>query len=257
VVRFVRRLYSPIDPLSAQKSQMADFQPKPVHRLRQQVEEQVLDAIVSGRLEAGDRLPSETDLAAMFSVSRSTVREALMALASAGLIEKSPGATGGSFVRSLDPQRFGVRLADLLRLLLRVGTAEREEVDLVRAMLEVPACRLAAQNRSDADVATLWRIIETQKSKRVDDAEVPELDVGFHSAIAVASGNGVLAALVTALHAASEPVRKVSLSPSAGRDTVQQHSQLAQAIADQDPDAAERAIRSHLSYIEGLGPAGA
>lgn len=212
----------------------------------------MLDAIVSGRLEAGDKLPSETELASMFSVSRSTVREALTGLASAGLIEKSSGAAGGSFVRSLDPQRFGVRLADLLRLLLRVGTADRHEVDTVRAILEIPACRLAAEHRNAEDVERLWRIIEAQKTKRVDDVEVPDLDVGFHSAIAAASGNGVLAALVTALHAVSEPVRKVALSPTAGRDTVHQHSELAQAIADSDPDAAESAIRNHLQYIEGL-----
>lgn len=234
---------------------MAGFQPTPVHRLRQQVEEQLLEAIVSGRLGEGDKLPSEANLASMFSVSRSTVREALMSLSSAGLIEKSPGATGGSFIRSLDAHRFGIRLADLIRLLLRVGTAERDEVDAVRGLLEVPACRLAAENRSEDDVAKLWRIIEAQKRRTVDDPEVPNLDVGFHSAIAAATGNTVLAALVTAVHAVTEPVRFVTLSPTAGRDTVLQHTALAQAITDQDPDAAEVAIRTHLDYIEKLSSA--
>jgi len=237
---------------SVERELVAKFEAKPVHRLRQQVEEQLIDAIVGGRLVDGEKLPSEADLAGMFSVSRSTVREALMSLASAGLIEKSPGAAGGSFVRALDVHRFGAQLADLIRLLLRVGSAERSEVDAVRSLLEVPACRLAAENRSGSDVAGLWKIIEAQKQRSVNDADVPVLDVSFHSAIASASGNAVLGALVTAVHAVTEPVRFVRLSPSVGRDTVAHHAALAQAIEDQDPDAAEAAIREHLSYLEGL-----
>jgi len=231
---------------------VAGFEPKPVHRLRQQVEEQLVEAIVEGRLEEGDKLPSEADLASRFSVSRSTIREALMSLASAGLIEKSPGASGGSFIRSLDARRFGIQLADLIRLLLRVGSAQRSEVDAVRALLEVPACRLAAENRTETDVATLWKIIETQRKRSVDDTDIPELDVSFHSAIAAASGNAVLAALVTAVHAVAEPVRFVVLSPSVGRDTVAHHAALARAIEDKDPDAAEAAIGEHLDYLERL-----
>ena len=230
------------------------FEATPVHRLRQQVEEQLIDAIIAGRLEEGDKLPSEADLAGMFSVSRSTVREALMSLSSAGLIAKSPGATGGSFVRSLDAHGFGTQLAERIRLLIRVGSAERSEVDAVRRFLEVPACRLAAENRSEEDVTTLWRIVETQKAKSVDDRDIPDLDVSFHSAVALASGNAVLAALVTAVHEVTEPVRFVALSPSAGRDTVAHHAALVLAIEDKDPDAAEVAIRKHLGYIQDLRP---
>ncbi|MCA3749647.1 MAG: winged helix-turn-helix transcriptional regulator, partial [Rubrobacter sp.] len=75
------------------------FKPAPVRRAREQVESQLREAILSGTFRSGDRLPSELELAKSFGVSRTTVREALGSLASAGLISKVPGASGGSFVR--------------------------------------------------------------------------------------------------------------------------------------------------------------
>jgi DNA-binding transcriptional MocR family regulator len=101
------------------------FQPSRVRRPREQVEEQIREAILSGAFRQGDKLPSETQLAEQFSVSRTTVREALRALAAAGLISKVPGVAGGSFVQSVEigvgRRRLGggVVRRDLLALCLR------------------------------------------------------------------------------------------------------------------------------------------
>ncbi|MDQ2650738.1 MAG: FadR family transcriptional regulator [Actinomycetota bacterium] len=211
-----------------------------------------MNGIVSGSLTDGHKLPPEVQLAEMFSVSRSTIREALRSLASAGLIEKIPGATGGSFVRRLDAQRFGAQIADLMDLLIKVGTAERDDVIAVRAMLEIPACRLAAENRTDQHLEALRSILHAERSTSVEAPDVPELDISFHGTIAAASGNTVLGSLVHALHSVTDPVRSVELSEEAGRQTVRQHSDIVQAIADRDPDAAETAIRAHLDYLEQL-----
>jgi len=74
------------------------FRPNAVQRPREQIESQIRQAILSGSLEHGERLPSESALAEQFNVSRPTVREALSALKESGLITKSAGARGGSFV---------------------------------------------------------------------------------------------------------------------------------------------------------------
>lgn len=231
---------------------MTKFAAKPVNRLRPQIEEQIREAIVSGQLSDGDRLPSEPELAEQFGVSRSTIREALRSLVAAGLIEKIPGATGGSFVRELDAARFGQQLAETMSLLVKVGSAARHELTQVREMLEVPSCRLAAEHRTDDDVGRLHEIVEKQKQRRVDDADVPGLDMDFHGAIAAASGNKILHAFVHALHSVTQPVQQVHLSAAAGKKTVRQHLDVVEAIEHRDPDAAEQAIRRHLEYLDHL-----
>jgi DNA-binding FadR family transcriptional regulator len=129
---------------------------------------------------------------------------------------------------------------------------------MVRQYLEVPAARLAAENRTEDDVAFLWNIIEGQKAKSVDDPAIPTLDARFHARVASASGNRVLAAFVHALHRETEPVHYLDLSPEVGSVTVRQHQRIAKAIAARNADAAEGAIIEHLTYLRGhLLPGGA
>jgi GntR family transcriptional regulator, transcriptional repressor for pyruvate dehydrogenase complex len=220
-----------------------------VLRPRQQVEEQIKAAILSGTLRSGERLPAEAELARQFEVSRTTVREALRSLSTQNLITKMPGAGGGSFVRSIDHQSLRAVLVDSVHNLLALGSIEFEEVALVRQHLEVPAVRLAAVHRSDEDLETLREIVGLQRSISVDDPRVPALDEQFHGAVARASGNRVLASFVSALHLETEPVHYLDLSPEVGRTTVRQHQRIVRAIADRDPDAGEAAIVEHLTYL--------
>src|ERR1700733_8238874 len=95
------------------------FRPERVRRPREQVEHQMRSAILSGEFKVGERLPSEAELAKAFGVSRSTIREALHALKTSGLITTTPGATGGSFVEGVDhhslAERFGEALANVVQ----------------------------------------------------------------------------------------------------------------------------------------------
>lgn len=225
------------------------FTPQSVQRPRQQVESQIRNAIVTKQLSEGDRLPSETDLAKQFGVARSTVREALRSLASAGLIDKVPGATGGSFVRRMDAEMLGRSVSEGLQLLMDLGNATPAEVTTVRGLLEVPSCRLAAENRTDEDLERLSAMLEEQKTTPVADPVAPNLDIQFHWGVALASQNRVLSALVYALHSGTRPADRVQLSPDDGRNTVGHHLQLFRAIERQDPDGAEEAIRTHLDYL--------
>jgi GntR family transcriptional regulator, transcriptional repressor for pyruvate dehydrogenase complex len=229
-----------------------EFSPKPVHRLRQQIEEQLLDGIVSGRLTDGDKLPPEAQLAEMFSVSRSTVREALSSLAQAGLIEKTAGAAGGSFVRRPDSRRLGAHVAQLMDILVRTGSASRADVTAVRAMLEIPSARLAAEHRTEEDLTKLKAILEAARSRTTEAPDLGALDIDFHGTIASASGNPLLSALVQALHTTTNPTATFELTKDSGRHAFHQHEQLYEAIAHGDANGAEEAIRSHLSYLDTL-----
>lgn len=220
-----------------------------VLRPREQVEERIRLTILSGELKSGDLLPPEAELARQFNVSRTTLREALRSLTTQGLIYKIPGSRGGNFVQSVDHHSLGAVVIDSVHNLLALGSIDFAEVAEVRQYLEIPSVRLAAANRSEEDLDRLRDIVQRQKSASVDDPEVPKLDEHFHSLIAQASGNRVLASFVAALHHETEPVHYLDLSPEVGRATVQQHQAIVDAIAAKDPAAAEVAIVEHLTYL--------
>lgn len=228
----------------------APFAPVPVLRPREQVEEQIRQAILSGQLAIGSKLPSEAALAAEFSVSRTTVREALRSLATSGLISKVPGSGGGSFVRSVDHWSLGRVVLEGMRNLLQLGTIEAAEASDVRYMLEVPAARLAAENRTDSDLRILERIVSQLAATSHEDPDVAAMDTQFHTTIALTSRNRVLACLIYALHTVSEPVRNLSLTAEVGRESHRQHRHLLDAIKDRDPDAAEAAMIEHVAYLK-------
>ncbi|ABK73942.1 FadR/GntR family transcriptional regulator [Mycolicibacterium smegmatis] len=220
-----------------------------VLRPRQQVEETIKAAILSGELRSGEMLPPEAELARQFNVSRTTLREALRSLVSQHLITKIPGARGGNVVRAVDYRALSSVMTEAVDNLLALGGIGFDEVADVRQFLEVPSVRLAAKHRSSAELATLADIVQRQKEASVDDPDIPELDRQFHTLIAQASGNRVLASLVSALHQATEPVHYLNLSPEVGRETVRQHAAILRSVQHQDADAAEKAIVEHLTYL--------
>jgi DNA-binding FadR family transcriptional regulator len=218
-------------------------------RPRALVERGIRSAILGGDLAPGQRLPGEFELATEYGVSRTTVREALRALTAQSLIRKVPGAGGGSFVQAVDISSFGRSLSQSIHRLAQLGGAPFEEMSLMRQFLEIPAVRLAAAHRSDAELATLHALVDEEKQISVDDPRVSEADAEFHGTIAAASGNRLLASFVQALHRDTEPVHYLRLSPEVGRTTVRQHQRIVRAIRDRDADAAEREMTTHLSYL--------
>jgi GntR family transcriptional repressor for pyruvate dehydrogenase complex len=225
------------------------FRPERVRRPREQVEHQMRSAILSGEFKAGERLPSEAELAKAFGVSRSTVREALHALKTSGLITTTPGATGGSFVEGVDHHSLAERFGEALANVVQLGTLSYAEVADVRRLLEIPSARLAAENRRPEHLDQLHDVIEKEKTVAVSDPEVPALNASFHRVLADASGNRMLAALVSALHRVTLPLSYIETSAALGRESVIQHIRIASAVRERDPDAAEAAMTAHLEYL--------
>jgi len=114
------------------------------------VEKRLAEAITGGHLRAGDRLPSEADLARTMGVSPVTVREALMGLRARGLVVTRRGRNGGSFVSdNADPLAFAREtLRSMSRLALR-------DLGVHYAALTVAGVRLAAQRATEAEIASI------------------------------------------------------------------------------------------------------
>lgn len=222
---------------------------QPIAGPRRQVEKAIRGAILSGELQVGERLPAEAELARQFEVSRTTIREALQSLWAEGLIRKIPGAGGGSFVESIDHRSLERAMQQSLNRLLQLGTLLPDEVNLVRELLELPAVRLAAVNRSDADLARLNANTAARRKVTATDPRAAELDSEFHRLVAEASGNRVLAALIAALHTESSPDAQTEDNEQVNDLTVRHHQEIADAIAAQDAGEAESLAIAHLSVI--------
>ena len=115
----------------------------------EQVADRLRQLIVTEELARGERLPNELQLADEFGVSRATVREALRLLAAQSLIRTAKGVGGGSYVTAPSAENVSESLRSGLGLMTSSADVTLEELLEVRALLEVPAARLAALRRSD------------------------------------------------------------------------------------------------------------
>ena len=141
-------------------------------------------AISSGAWPVGSRIPTEQQLAEQLSLSRATVREAVRALAHAGLLVTRQG--DGTFVEAQDE--------GTVALARRLAEARTRDVIEVRRALDVVAAGLAAQKRTADDLARLSaaREARAEAARRGDAAGFAEADVAFHHSVASASHNEVL-----------------------------------------------------------------
>lgn len=151
--------------------------------------EQVESAIESGELKPGDRLPSERQLMADFSVSRATVREALRVLQSNDIIESRPGDPRGPIVMPYSPRVLEKAMSRLASL----EGISRVELLQFRLLLESHSSMLAAIHRTDDDLALIrQRAHALEEIAAIGDARFGRHVDRFHAAIRHASGNKLI-----------------------------------------------------------------
>jgi DNA-binding FadR family transcriptional regulator len=195
------------------------------------------EAIESGALAVGDKLPTEAELSRAYSVSRPVVRQALESLRVLGLVETRAGR--GTFV-----------LASQVKTPLLLGECSTLDLHEVRLYLEVPAARLCATRRGDEDVAELDRILEEHRSVTTDVNAMADVDIAFHLAIARASRNPLLPQLIGHLRQPLEG-QTFAINARAGRlrRAIEEHAAVLEAIRAGDPDAAAAAMERHLTNV--------
>src|SRR6188474_320639 len=164
------------------------FQAVATQRLYEQVAGQVTDLVARGEFKPGDRLPPERDLAKSLGVSRPTVREAMIALEIAGLVEVRVGA--GTFVTDKAKQN-GVANG---RLFEGVGSSPLELI-AARRTIEPEVAALAAQLATPDEVAAIAETV-AMIAAATDTPEHRAADHKFHVRIGLASHNNILTAIV-------------------------------------------------------------
>jgi GntR family transcriptional regulator, transcriptional repressor for pyruvate dehydrogenase complex len=203
----------------------------------------IRDTISSGQLRPGDRLPPETDLARSLGVSRPTVREALKVLEALNVLESSTGPTGGTFVRPLDGAGVAEYLTDSITLLMDVEELTLEELWAAREAIETRAVGMAAVRRTEQDLATMRRIIESDERK---DFELYFPDITFHRTIADASKNRLLSLFMLSIHRTIRTLAERYILPEAKEISQSQHRLLYESILGRDEELAKMRMKEHL-----------
>ncbi len=204
----------------------------------------IVRIITDEELAIGDRLPSEAKLAAMFGMSRTIVREALARLASDGITQARLGA--GSYVKRRPSARLGTHMP-MDALAATLGTYE------VRFVLEAEAARLAAQRRSDEQLAAIEQALEALRAALLSNAPAHDEDWLLHRAIVEATANAAFLPVFEHLQNAVMRILRAGVDISRSRAPevigamMDEHDAIVEAIRAQDADGAALAMRWHLS----------
>jgi GntR family uxuAB operon transcriptional repressor len=210
-------------------------------RLYRVVADRIVQMIGDERIAPGERLPSERDLAIKLSVSRASLREALLALELGGVVEVRSGS--GVYVSDA---------ADVEAPLAEAGPGPFEVLS-ARRLIEAEVAAIAARMATDSAIDAILRAVEEMERQHGDKSSNEQADRNFHLAIARATGNSALVGVMSYLwdqrghmwhklkqHFQTEELRL---------ETLADHRRIVAAIAAHDPAEAKRAMRAHLERV--------
>jgi DNA-binding FadR family transcriptional regulator len=204
------------------------------------VADRIQELIRNENIAAGERLPSERDLATKLSVSRASLREALIALELGGVIEVRGGS--GVYVSELPDT------ADLPE----AGPGPFEVLS-ARRLIESEIAAIAARVATDSAVDAIMKAVVEMEQNHANYSSNEQADRNFHLAIARATGNSALVGSLDYLwdqrgrlwHKLKEHFQTEELR----QETLKDHRRILEAIAAHDPAAARKAMRAHLERV--------
>jgi len=214
-------------------------------RIYEDVVSQIHELIKDGRLKAGDQLPSERELAETFKVSRTSVREALRALETQGLMVTRTGM--GTFVADLPTES----LVELLAKLLIEAKDALADIFEMRKLIEPQIAALAAERASKSDIEGMREILKKQRDQISQGVMAVEADAEFHFSIGQATQNQALQKLVSGLMELLSHSREESLqTPGRSEDSLASHERILSAIENHDRNSARKAMLNHIEKVE-------
>jgi len=224
-----------------------DYQGLITQGLAIQIADKIREAILDGRLTVDERLPTEEELAARFSVSRPTIREALKRLAAQNLIRSRRGPAGGTFVNQPSREEARLAVANAATLLVSLGDFALHDIAEARTELELVCCRLAAARRTRAQLAILATEIERQRLVDLSDEDFCASDVRFHRTLVDAAGNPALDFVSAGVIESLQPaVNLVIFRYRDRRKVADQHERLYLALEARDAEAACAALIDYM-----------
>ncbi len=221
----------------------------PIKKSRRAFEEVALhikESIFSGVHKAGQRLPSEIELAQQFGVSRPTIREALRTLELAGFITIKTGVSGGPIVKD-------TVLTTISNLFMDVFQMEKitvEEFTAARLAIERVILDDAIINIEEGDIKNLKENVEQAKELLAKNELATGVNFDFHSLLARASKNKVFIILEKTMNAINFNIRSRSPARYKTSETaVEDHEKIIEALIRKDLKSAHKILEEHILAV--------
>ena len=204
----------------------------------------IREVIEQGQLRAGDRLPTEAELGAQLGVSRTVVREAVSQLESVGMLSVQRGR--GMFVAS------GSGLAGCVKVLrsaMALSAKELMQFTEFRKAVECYAARRAAESAGPDDVAELQRLCDAIDRPGTGDLEAMRRDFEFHRRLMAVTGNELMCNVLEVLQEfVFAAMVRTTPTPRDRDQSHRRHLAIVRAVRAGNPDAAEKAMQTHLEH---------
>lgn len=217
------------------------FEPTPPVRTSAAIVSQIRSLIRGGQLPIGSRLPAERELCEQLGVSRLSLREALRALESSGLIEVRLGSHGGAFVTAPTTGSAGQGITDLLS----TSGLSAANVTEARTLFELGVVLpLAVERATETDVRELRALCDEEERARNEGSYNVAVSFGFHLQLAIASHNPAVSMIMESFREAIlMSMREANHEGNQGAD---EHRAVVDAIERGDSESASRIMAAHL-----------
>ncbi|MFC1479140.1 FadR/GntR family transcriptional regulator [Planctomycetota bacterium] len=206
----------------------------------------LLNKIRNGKLQPGDKLPPEPELASQLGLSRATLRQVLKTLQTAGLIEARPRI--GTILKKSNPSA----VAPLFFAHLDLADISEHEAAEARVSFEPGIAGLAAQYRTDEDLEKMDEILEHGKEAGTDWAGIIKTEREFHSNIVAASHNLILQSfnkILSLYFDRRTPPKHGTVSAKDADKALKTHISIYKAIKNKESAQAETLMKTHLQKV--------
>ncbi len=221
------------------------FKPVKKTRVYEEIVVKVKHMIEKGRLHSGDQLPSERELAEVFNVSRSSVREALRSLETQGYLESRQG--DGTYIARQPVE-------SLVNPLATVIFSEKDgqmELFEMRRLIEPQLAYLAAERATPEEIVMLGKALELQEEAFARGESGTEIDKTFHYILAKAAKNKVILRIIdNIMDLLAESRDKYLQVQGRSEKSLARHREVLEAIRSGDKELAARVMLNHLEDIE-------
>jgi GntR family transcriptional repressor for pyruvate dehydrogenase complex len=213
-------------------------------RLYEQVAAHVEQLVTNGKLQVGDRLPPERELAERLGVARGVVREAVKLLAVRGLVTIEPGR--GTFIVENSAGSISEHLAHMFRM----GKISYRDLNELRQVLEVQIARLAAQRATPDNLADMRQAVEEMDQNIASPEEYIAADLDFHLALASATHNRLFELLISIIVDLLQTTRRMIFEvPGAPQRGQVWHRLVYEAVSRGNAGDAAEAMEKHMQQI--------
>ena len=210
-------------------------------KIADQVFDQLLDHIRAGVWEAGDKLPSENEMASVFNVSRISVREAVKRFVAMGVVETRQGE--GSFLKQISLENC---TKNILLPLFTMDPPSLLEIIEFRAINEPGAVALAAERITDDELAELECFVADMKRSDIDIRKFVDDDLKFHMAVSKASHNNFIIQMNDLMFEMLRKGMETTVSKLGRKDGIRYHTEILAALKKRDKNKAVELMREHI-----------